>query len=70
MNIIRGCMFEFGMIVLWLKIILIVISFQYLSPLILMASCMSVLETVTLLAWRAHSWESSKIPTRYDSAAS
>ena len=46
------------------------IDAQDLSPLILLANCMSFGMMVTLLAWMAHKLVSSKRPTKYDSDAS
>lgn len=43
---------------------------QDLSPLILLANCISFGMMVTLLAWMAHKLVSSKRPTKYDSEAS
>ena len=47
-----------------------IMNTQDLSPLILLASCMSFGMMVTLLAWMAQRLVSSKRPTRYASAAS
>lgn len=43
---------------------------QNLSPLILLAKAMSLVIIVTLFPWIAHKFVSSKIPTKYASAAS
>ena len=46
------------------------VVFHERSPLILLASCMSLGMIVTLLAWMAQRFVSSKSPTMYASAAS